>query len=346
MKLFNYKPSVVFSNAKDEHYRIGLHLDGKNIDLQEAAKKIDLEITSEMKSYFEQLSKNDELARKVLEKFTSGDFEELIFEISDKHFAPAVPKPLSCRDAYAFRQHVETSRQNRNVEMIPEFDQFPVFYFTNHLAIKGSGEIFLEKDHFESLDFELEIAAVIGKHGKNISASEADEYIYGFTVMNDLSARRLQMEEMKLNLGPAKGKDFATAIGPFLVTKDELENYKSDPPVGHTGAVYNLPMKAYHNNKLISSGNFKDISWTFAEIIERVSYGVEIFPSEVIGSGTVGTGCLYELNGTAKRENPDYNPVWLQENDEIRLEIDHLGSLKNVLRKNTEYSIFDLKKNL
>ena len=110
--------------------------------------------------------------------------------------------------------------------MIPEFDQFPVFYFTNHNAIFGEGDIVVEDDHLEKLDFELEAAIVIGKEGRNIPAEKADEYIAGYMIMNDFSARVLQMEEMKLNLGPAKGKDFATSIGPWLVTPDELEEYK------------------------------------------------------------------------------------------------------------------------
>ncbi|MEO6837688.1 MAG: fumarylacetoacetate hydrolase family protein, partial [Ginsengibacter sp.] len=124
-----------------------------------------------------------------------------------------VPSPTSCRDAYAFRQHVASARKNRKVDMIPEFDQYPVFYFTNHNSITGPGEIFCMPDHLNKLDFELEVAIVICKPGKNIKASEADEYIGGYMIMNDFSARTLQMEEMKLNLGPAKGKDFATAIG-------------------------------------------------------------------------------------------------------------------------------------
>ena len=133
-----------------------------------------------------------------------------------------VPHPSSCRDGYAFREHVAAARRNRNVEMIPQFDQYPVFYFTNHNSIQGPGEIVCMPDHFEKLDFELEAAIVICKHGRNIPAADADEYIGGLMIMNDISARRLQMEEMLLNLGPAKGKDFATVVGPMLVTMDEL----------------------------------------------------------------------------------------------------------------------------
>ncbi|MDQ6890145.1 MAG: fumarylacetoacetate hydrolase family protein, partial [Bacteroidota bacterium] len=177
----------------------------------------------------------------------------------DVQILAPIPHPTSCRDAYAFRQHVAAARRNRKVDMIKEFDQYPIFYFTNHNSIKGPGEIVCMPDHFEKLDFELEAAIVICKPGKNIKADEADEYIGGFMVMNDLSARRLQMEEMLLNLGPAKGKDFATTIGPMLVTPDELEEFKVDCKPGHTGYAYNLAMKCWVNDVLVSEGNLADM---------------------------------------------------------------------------------------
>jgi fumarylacetoacetate (FAA) hydrolase len=134
--------------------------------------------------------------------------------LSQVQLLAPVPFPTSCRDGYAFRQHVAAARRNRKVDMIPEFDQYPIFYFTNHHSIQGPGDVRCMPDHFEKLDFELEAAIVICKAGRNIRAEEADDYIGGLMIMNDLSARRLQMEEMLLNLGPAKGKDFSTAIGP------------------------------------------------------------------------------------------------------------------------------------
>jgi len=260
--------------------------------------------------------------------------------------AAPIPNPPSCRDAYAFRQHVATARRNRGVDMIPEFDQYPIFYFTNHNAIFGSGDVPVENDHLHKLDFELEVAIVIGKRGRNISSKEADNYIAGFTIMNDLSARVLQMEEMKLNLGPAKGKDFATSIGPWLVTPDELAEFKVDTAFG---ASYDLVMQAFHNGHQISSGNMKDMTWTFAEIIERASYGVDIFPGDVIGSGTVGSGCYLELNGTAallaKTEGREFTPTWLLEGDTIELQIDGLGRLSNrIVASGNQESILAKKK--
>jgi fumarylacetoacetate (FAA) hydrolase len=256
-----------------------------------------------------------------------------------------VPHPTSCRDGYAFRQHVEAARKNRGVEMIPEFDQYPIFYFTNHQAVEGPGPVYCMPDHFEQLDFELEIAIVIGKKGRNIKASEADAYIAGFTIMNDMSARKLQMEEMLLNLGPAKGKDFSTVIGPWLVTPDELAPKVAPTKAGHVGLNYNLAMKCYVNDILVSSGNVKDMDWTFAEIIERCSYGVTLYPGDVIGSGTVGTGCFLELNGTGKRLDPNFKPQWLQNGDKVTMSIDNLGILENqIIAEETNWSILSLKK--
>lgn len=258
-----------------------------------------------------------------------------------------VPKPTSCRDGYAFRQHVATARRNRKAPMVPEFDQFPIFYFTNHAAIQGPGEVECMPDHFEKLDFELEAAIVIGKKGRNIKAEEADKYIAGFMIMNDLSARTLQMEEMVLNLGPAKGKDFSTVIGPWLVTPDELEQYKVPAKQGHIGNAYDLKMKCWVNQKEVSSGSLADMDWTFAEIIERCAYGVDIFPGDVIGSGTVGTGCFLELNGTGLLNDPDYKPQWIQPGDTVEMEITGLGRLVNTFKKaDTDWSILKLKKNI
>jgi fumarylacetoacetate (FAA) hydrolase len=255
-----------------------------------------------------------------------------------------VPHPTSCRDGYAFRQHVEAARRNRKVPMIPEFDQYPVFYFTNHNSIKGPGEIICMPDHFEKLDFELEVAIVICKQGRNIKAEDADEYIGGLMVMNDLSARRLQMDEMLLNLGPAKGKDFATAIGPWLVTLDELKGFEVPCKEGHTGKSWNLKMKASVNGNQVSEGNLKEMDWTFAEIIERASYGVDLYPGDIIGSGTVGTGCFLELNGTGKLNDPNYEEQWLKEGDFVELEVDQLGILSNtIVAEETEHTILNRK---
>lgn len=271
--------------------------------------------------------------------------KEKAMPLSEIQLLAPVPFPTSCRDGYAFRQHVAAARRNRKVEMIPEFDQYPIFYFTNHLSIQGPGDIRCMPDHFEKLDFELEVAIVISKQGRNIPAEEADDYIAGLMIMNDMSARRLQMEEMLLNLGPAKGKDFSTVTGPWLVTLDELAPYEVAPKEGHTGKSWNLTMKCSVNGIQVSEGNVSQMDWTFAEIIERCSYGVDIHPGDVIGSGTVGTGCFLELNGTGKLNNPDYVEQWLQPGDVVEMEVEGLGLLKNtIVKEDTDWSILKRKK--
>ncbi len=267
-----------------------------------------------------------------------------VTEVAVKLEAP-VPNPTSCRDGYAFRQHVAAARRNRKVPMIEEFDQYPIFYFTNHNAIQGPGEILCMPDHFNKLDFELEAAIVVGKKGRNIKAAEADAYIAGYMIMNDMSARTLQMEEMLLNLGPAKGKDFSTVIGPYFVTPDELEPYKVSAKPGHVGNSYDLSMKCWVNGVLVSEGSVGDMDWTFAEILERCAYGADILPGDVIGSGTVGTGCFLELNGTGLLNDPNFKPQWLQDGDVVEMEITGLGKLSNTIRaEKTDFSILKLKK--
>jgi fumarylacetoacetate (FAA) hydrolase len=199
-------------------------------------------------------------------------------------------------------------------------------------------------DHFKKLDFELEAAVVISKKGKNISAEDADSFIGGLMIMNDFSARSLQMEEMLLNLGPAKGKDFATSTGPWLVTMDELNAFEVNCRKNHFGKSWNLKMTAVVNDRIVSEGNLSDMEWTFAELIVRASYGVELYPGDIIGSGTVGTGCFLELNGTGKLNNPDYPEQWLIAGDKIELKIDSLGTLSNqILAEPSNYSILSLK---
>ncbi|GLH69477.1 fumarylacetoacetase [Geothrix rubra] len=232
-----------------------------------------------------------------------------------------VPRPVSMRDGYAFRQHVATARRNRGLEMIPEFDLFPVTYFTNHLAVTGPGEVQVQDHHLTRLDFELEVAVVTGRPLRNATLAEADAAIFGYMVMNDWSARMLQMEEMKLSLGPCKGKDFATSLGPWLVTKDELA-LKATP----RGEVLHAAMTCHVNGQLLSQGNADSMNWTFAQILQRTSYGIQMHPGEVIGSGTVGTGCLLELNGSKVTDN-----LWLKAGDEVVMTIEGLGTLVNTV---------------
>ena len=275
----------------------------------------------------------------------SSKFKSRGMALHEVNFLAPVPHPASLRDGYAFRQHVETARRNRGLEKTPVFDSFPVFYFGNHHTVKGPGPVHCMPDHFKKLDFELEAAIVISRKGKNIPAENADEYIAGLMILNDFSARTLQMEEMMLNLGPAKGKDFVTTTGPWLLTLDELKKFEIPCKKTHVGKSWNLNMSASVNGKTVSKGNLSDMEWTFAELIARASYGVELYPGDIIGSGTVGTGCFLELNGTGKLNDPQYQEQWLMPGDEIELNIEALGSLKNkILVEPTNYSILQLKK--
>ncbi len=334
MKLVSY--------LKDDQEQLALLVNGFLFDMDNLNPNLPVTMTMFL-NYWEDLFP---IAYSINRQLEEGTSRYRAIPLDEAELLAPVTGPISLRDAYAFRQHVATARRNRNAPMIPEFDQYPVFYFSNHNSITGPGKILCMPDHFNKLDFELEVAIVVCKPGKSIKASEADEYIGGYMIMNDLSARTLQMEEMKLNLGPAKGKDFATSIGPWLVTADELEPYKIPAKENHTGNAYNLKMTCKVNGVQVSEGSFADMDWTFAEIIERASYGVQIYPGDIIGSGTVGTGCFLELNGTGKLNDPNYQEQWLQEGDEIEMEVEGLGILKNTIMKDeSDFSILDLKKN-
>src|SRR5215216_1534468 len=226
--------------------------------------------------------------------------------------------PSTLRDAYAFETHVKTANRNRGQEVPENWYKFPVFYFSNPNNNYGHEEAIPCPSYTQALDYELEIAAVIGKHGINIKPEEAPDYIFGYTVFNDWSARDLQVQEMKVYFGPVKSKDFACSFGPVIVTPEAL----ADKATGRPG-VYDLEMTARVNGVEMSRGNFKDIYWSFGDIIARASQSVMLHPGDVIGSGTVGTGCLYELT---KNQGP-----WLNIGDVVELEIERIGVLRNTI---------------
>lgn len=234
--------------------------------------------------------------------------------LSEVELAPPLSRPPSFRDFYAFEEHVKTARGRRGLEMVPEWYDFPVFYFSNTGSIHGPEDDIRRPSYTQWLDFELEVACVIGKAGLNIRAEEAEQYIAGYMVLNDWSARDVQREEVKVGLGPAKGKDFATSIGPYLVTPDELADRRVKDR-------YDLRMTARVNGRQVSEGNFADIYYSFGQMIERASADCMLYPGDLIGSGTVGTGCILELG-------PEQVP-WLQPGDVVELEIERLGVLRN-----------------
>ncbi|HEY6928343.1 MAG TPA: fumarylacetoacetate hydrolase family protein, partial [Thermoanaerobaculia bacterium] len=220
--------------------------------------------------------------------------EHAEYPLDEVRLLAPVQRPPSVRDFYAFEQHVKNARAvTGRGEVPPEWYELPAFYFSNPAAIYGPDDEIQYPDGTEKLDYELEIAAVVA----------ADGEIGGFTVMNDWSARDLQRKEMAIGLGPAKGKDFATSLGPVIVTPDEL------------GDV----MVARVNGEERSRGSLADMYWSWEQIVDHASRNTELRPGDVIGSGTVGTGCILE-HGDER---------WLQRGDEIELEVEGIGILRN-----------------
>jgi fumarylacetoacetate (FAA) hydrolase len=253
-------------------------------------------------------------ARQILESNEQG---LMLGEV--KLLAP-IPDPPTMRDFYAFEQHVATARAKRGLGMIPEWYEIPTFYFTNTSEVYGPDEPVPYPVGSEELDIELEIACVIGREGRDIAVEEAGAYIAGYTIMNDWSARDFQRLDMKLNLGPGKGKDFATSLGPWLVTPDELASRRTGSGADER---YDMAMLARVDGKEISRGNFKQIYYSFPQMIAHASRNARLRPGDVLGSGTVGTGCLLEI-GT------EVHP-WLQPGETVELEIDGIGVLRNTI---------------
>jgi fumarylacetoacetate (FAA) hydrolase len=231
---------------------------------------------------------------------------------------PPLPRPMSLRDFYAFEQHVTTAHAIRGKTVAEEWYQFPVFYFSNPNAIFGPGETVPHPSYTQQMDYELEVACVIGRTGINIPVEKAESYIFGYTIFNDWSARDIQRREVKVGLGPAKAKDFASSLGPWIVTPEELQ----DRATGRPG-VYNLEMTARLNGRTMSQGNWQNLHYSFGEMIARASQDAYLFPGDVIGSGTVGSGCLLE---TTRGCGP-----WLAPGDVVELEIERLGVLRNTI---------------
>ena len=240
-----------------------------------------------------------QLAAQTLQSFFTGGAaarHHAEYPLGEIDFRPPVLHPPSVRDFYAFEQHVKTARASRGQEVPPEWYEIPVFYFSNPAAIYGPEDLIRKPPETNELDYELEVAAVIG----------ADGQIGGFTIMNDWSARDLQRAEMKVGLGPAKGKDFATSLGPIVVTPDEFD--------GSSGA-----MIARVNGEERSRGNLSDLHHSWDEMVAHATRNTHLRPGDILGSGTVGTGCILE-HGDGR---------WLQPGDVVELEVEGIGVLRN-----------------
>ncbi len=233
-----------------------------------------------------------------------------------------LPPIRSIRDFYAFEQHVKTCRAQRGLGMVDEWYQIPVFYFTNPAAVIGHGDVVYAPRGCVELDFELEIAAVIGTEASNLPADDsAMQCVAGFTIYNDWSARDLQRAEMKVGLGPSKGKDFANALGPGLVPWLQLQDCY------HEGRL-NLQMEAFINGRRVSGSNASTMYWTWPQLLAHASRDTRLLPGDVIGSGTVGTGCILELT-------PQVVGGWLKPDDVVELKIERLGTLMNRVGDNS-----------
>jgi 2-keto-4-pentenoate hydratase/2-oxohepta-3-ene-1,7-dioic acid hydratase in catechol pathway len=224
-----------------------------------------------------------------------------------------VPAPPSVRDFLAFEQHLATVSGH---DPDPDWYRLPIFYFSNPAAITRPDADIPVPPGCLQFDYELEVAAVIGRPGRNLSPAQAQQHIADYFVLCDFTARDIQAREMRLLLGPAKGKDAATSCGPYLVTPDELEPYRS-------GHGFNLETGAWVNGTRYSTGNLNSMYWSFAEMVSYASRGTQVVPGDIIGSGTVGGGCIMELSrlpGTGRYP-------WLKPGDEVVIEIEALGRL-------------------
>jgi 2-keto-4-pentenoate hydratase/2-oxohepta-3-ene-1,7-dioic acid hydratase in catechol pathway len=228
-----------------------------------------------------------------------------------------VPRPPSIRDFMAFEEHVVTATSALGLSVDPVWYQQPVFYFTNPAAACGPYDDIKVPPGSAAFDYEIEVAVLIGSAGEDLDPAEAADHIAGFMLFCDWSARDLQGVEMRVNLGPAKGKDSANGFGPWLVTADELQ-----PLVAGHG--YDVPLTASVNGTSYSRGNLRDLYWSFGEMIAYASRGTRLVPGDIIGSGTVGTGCILELS---RVHGADAYP-YLRPGDQVRLEGGTLGAIE------------------
>lgn len=234
-----------------------------------------------------------------------SDFEKHRYSLSDVTLHAPIKKPPTVRDFLSFELHYKNSLGGE----IPDvWYERPIYYKTVASTIIGPEEVCYWPKYSKIMDYELEIACVIGKRGVDLTEEEAADYIFGYMIYNDFSARDTQLREMEGRLGPAKGKDFCTAMGPYLVTADEIEN------------VYNLRMTATVNGELWSDGNTSTMHRPFESIISFVSQSEPLVPGDILGSGTVGNGCGLELG------------KFLNDGDIVELEIEGLGILRNQIK--------------
>jgi len=320
MKLLTY--------IKDENEQpsFGFKVNDFIVDIRNAAEWINqdqgndkfLTIPNDLKAALEDWNHFFPILIEMQETVQNGDLSKFSNAESELEILPPIINPPSFRDFYAFEQHVRAARRLRGLEMHPDWFKIAIFYFSNPNCCYGHGQEIPYPSNTTELDFELEFAIIIGNGGSDIKAEDAAEVIAGYTILNDWSSRNLQREEMPLSLGPAKGKDFASSFGPYMVTPDELED------AWDNNGKLDLRMTCKINGKLISDGNTNDLYHSFGDMIERASMNTKLMPGEYIGSGTVGTGCILELR-------PENTGGWVQKGDTVTLEVERLGKLENTI---------------
>lgn len=256
-----------------------------------------------------------EALAEVLERFEpADDDDDAVSDAADLAFGPPILRPTSLRDFYAFERHVGTMWKRRDMPIPDAWYRLAIFYFSNVSEIRAPGQPVWAPRGSSELDYELEIAALVDTPVKDLPAERGEEAIGGYMLMNDWSARDLQRDETAVRLGPAKGKDFATTLGPWLVTPDELADQRS-------AKGYDLVATAAVNGREISRGNWSSIAFSFGEMVERASADVQLVAGDVLGSGTVGTGCLLEM-----KDESGFGR-WLEPGDEVTLRVERLGEL-------------------
>jgi len=250
----------------------------------------------------------------IVEGYARADPEdEAILHAADLRFGPPILNPHSLRDFYAFEGHVKTMWERRGGTVPEVWYRLPIFYFSNVSEIRGPGDPVWAPRGSDELDYELEVAALVDTPALNLEPDRADEAIGGYTILNDWSARDLQRDETTVRLGPAKGKDFASSIGPWLVTPDELADARA-------GEAYALQMTAHVNGLETSHGAWSSIRFSFGEMLARASADARLRPGDLIGSGTVGGGCLLEVRDELLKR-------YLEPGDTVTLAVERLGTL-------------------
>ena len=304
---------LTFVKSGSNDIRLGALLDDKVLDLNAASSG---KLPSNMLSFIEGGENCLSIAKELINKKLSSN----LFSLKEINIKAPLLNPPSLKDFFAFEEHAKAGAKRRNEELPKEWYEVPAYYKGNHREIYGPNDEIPWPFYTRRLDFECEIACIVGKKGKNISSENALEYIFGYMIFNDFSARDIQKKEMLLRMGPTKGKDFANAFGPYLITKDEVDPQKD------------FSLKVFVNGELWSEGHFKDQYWGFPSMVSYVSQEENIYPGDILGSGTFYKGCGLDLDR------------WIQPGDKIELLVPKLGVLQNQIAYPKEQKQLILKR--